>query len=151
MRLQDIYLLDCAFQNSILLTWSIRRLYCSKEGIRVYESPGDTHIFSTKGRAVADLAHLFTLSPIKHHHCCCHRVLFRLMSPKLILCSINLHKYVCSADQIGSLVLTKARRAATQHSSPFTRCRPCSFISHCHQWCSLVPAKLLHIIKCCFY
>ena len=55
----------CILEDSILLTGSIGRLSCSKEGIRVCESIQDSHIF-TKGKA-----HFFTQSSIKHCHCGC--------------------------------------------------------------------------------
>lgn len=152
MQFQDICLLDCA---------SFRILFCSlglfggcivqKKGLESMKALRIL-IFPQQKEGLWQTWLICSLClPLNTTTVAVSRVLFRLMSPKLILCSINLNKYVCSADQIGPFDLTKARSVATQHSSPFTCCRPCSFISHCHQWCSLVPAKLLHIIKCCSY
>lgn len=117
-RLQDVFLLDCAF---------FRILFCSlglfggrivqKKGLESMKALGILIFSQQKGVLWQAWLICSLCLPLNTTTVAVSRVLFRLMSQKLILCSINLHKYVCSADQIGPVDLTKAESTATQHFS----------------------------------
>lgn len=78
-RLQDVFSLRlCLLQDAVLLTWSVWRPYSSKEGIRVDESPGDTHIFSTKGQAWQAWLICSLCLPLNTTTVAVSRVLFRI-------------------------------------------------------------------------
>lgn len=85
---------------------------------------------------------ILLLPSIKRPSAAASPVLCRLMPPKLILCSISLHKYVCSAGQIGAFDFTLGGCGSVPSLFTSTRGPPGSFISHCHQWRGLGPRKV---------